>query len=578
MTKSWTPLLARIAEQLCVASEPAQISRALLQIAPALPDATLLVAQPKPDGLLEVTAVAGPQAPLFEGATLPGTASLAGWAGQTRQPLTSPDVAVDPRASQAESGCGGGALLLPIGAGRGVEMVLGIYTVPSEDEELAAALSTMGHLAGLALERLALRRSQERQMRHFLALQEVSRVLASSLEDSVALELTVDVAMSLFNLDLCAVLLRRPDSSLRIEMARGVPGGVASRVRLAPEATPTPDLLADAGCPQTSSFPLEGRKTLMGYLVAGRRPPPLTAEESQILSTWAKLAGTALENSRIWQKAVDGREFFLRTLVATVGLVQGVEGNLTDRILGLSGAVARRLGWSEPDARDLEHLALLCHLARLARDGPLAVHLRPHLTEVPFRLPSVSESLAAYQAVLAGNAPSLAETPEATQIILAVEHFLRHEQSEESEGRNGQFAALVAIKSAVGRRFEPTVVQALEAVIWARLSISPEPVATQASDDPTGASQVMAAPSPGPSSPPARSAGSGSCPTLEGLTAREQDILRCVAEGMSNREIAAHLFLSEATVKTHVHRILNKLGLPDRTKAAVYLLQQRDTH
>lgn len=58
-----------------------------------------------------------------------------------------------------------------------------------------------------------------------------------------------------------------------------------------------------------------------------------------------------------------------------------------------------------------------------------------------------------------------------------------------------------------------------------------------------------------------------------GLTPRELEILTCLGKGMNNREMAQLLFLSEKTVKTHVTRVLKKLEVSDRTKAAVYAVQ-----
>jgi DNA-binding NarL/FixJ family response regulator len=89
---------------------------------------------------------------------------------------------------------------------------------------------------------------------------------------------------------------------------------------------------------------------------------------------------------------------------------------------------------------------------------------------------------------------------------------------------------------------------------------------------PEAAAVVMAKVADAPD--PAAHAGAGSVhPDLERLTAREREVLAGLGRGLSNRQLAAELYVSEKTVKTHVSNVLAKLRLGDRTQAALFAVR-----
>lgn len=80
---------------------------------------------------------------------------------------------------------------------------------------------------------------------------------------------------------------------------------------------------------------------------------------------------------------------------------------------------------------------------------------------------------------------------------------------------------------------------------------------------------VAAAPAPTPDVPPDRA----QAEAVASLTARERDVLACLGAGMSNADVAAALVITESTAKTHVSRVLAKLGCASRVQAAIVAVE-----
>nr|WP_239121136.1 response regulator transcription factor [Planomonospora parontospora] len=102
------------------------------------------------------------------------------------------------------------------------------------------------------------------------------------------------------------------------------------------------------------------------------------------------------------------------------------------------------------------------------------------------------------------------------------------------------------------------LVQAIRAVHGGQVLLAPE------------AAEAMLA---GAALPPGNAAPAGPAGPVVPLTDREREVLALIASGRSNREIARELAVAEKTVKTHVSNVLMKLGVQDRTQAALYAVR-----
>jgi DNA-binding NarL/FixJ family response regulator len=107
------------------------------------------------------------------------------------------------------------------------------------------------------------------------------------------------------------------------------------------------------------------------------------------------------------------------------------------------------------------------------------------------------------------------------------------------------------------------LVRAIHAAARGETPIQPEVASKLVAHVARPAAEVLALPA-------SAAASTEGAPPASDLTEREREILRLVARGASNREVGETLFITEGTVKNHVSNILSKLGLRDRTQAAVY--------
>lgn len=193
-----------------------------------------------------------------------------------------------------------------------------------------------------------------------------------------------------------------------------------------------------------------------------------------------------------------------------------------------------------------------------AADGATAVAqvraLDPDVVLMDLRMPG-TDGIAATEQIVAARAQRQGEGREGRPAVLVLTTF---DLDDLVLGALRAGAAGFLLKTVDG----PTLVDAVRRVAAGEGVVAPEVTRTLLT---AFAATPSTTPSTIESTTPAQHPG----PDLSVLTAREVEVLRCLGEGLSNADLAARLVISPLTAKTHVSRLLTKLGLASRVQAAL---------
>lgn len=576
--RRWVVRLADLARGLSGNVEPRRAAELAATAACMEPSDTVLVFKALEHQALLLRAGVGPLASAMSADPWCTGLSFPEWVLRTDALTVSPDISVDARTPclRERGATHGSAIGLPIhGGGQtiGVLVLVRAETGQLAEEDLAG-LQAVVDILGTAVEQERLRERAEKQVRQLVALQEVSRLLTAEVDPETVLTIIVDVAASLFDLDLCSLLIYGQSGELRVRAAHGLPEDLAAALAWPVDRPPDVERFRSLGYPSAAVFPVLGREEALGYLVVGAHGDRVDESVRSPLATWANLAGVALENSRLMTEVVQTQQEMAEALVAVMGAQGVVSPGVAWQRARLASAVGDRMGMTAEAVRD-------AYLAALIADVQVN---HPDVAGLPVsgsrRLERVWSILRDQAERWDGKCPGGLqgeEIPLGARILSVVRAYVDALAPEAGGSMSPSVTALLQVKAGAGQSWDPRVVSVLEAAVWSNLSLTGTagraPEFGASLERPRPGERSSSESLPYQAAAPGQQPETGPWPDLSLLTQREQEILALVAQGLSNREIATRLFLSEATVKTHVSRVLQKLGLPDRTKAAVYALQ-----
>jgi len=554
-----------------------EIALALVESARLEPGSTAALVEPQPaGGALAVVAASGPDAAALNGHEFRSDVSLVGLAFRTAVVLVSPNLERDLRAGILHrSGLSArSAVCLPVCVGEvsmGVLMVLFPHAA-DVDPSVMSLLRGLAAAAAPAIERSRLQREADRLARHVCALQEVSQVLTTA-GPELAQTLLVDLLTGILGLDSCCVATPNGEGAFRVTAAAGRNATALRQMLIPADRIESGDVLGNAAIAEAAVLPVRSRSGPAGYLIVARSGEAIGSQEESLLAVWVAILGVALEQAAHAGEVPQLAHDMQGNQVVPARALRVERRRYADRAAALALEAGRILGLPDGQVGDLEAAARL--------SGLIWTHSSPN-EDGALEAQSEVAGLFTGSPVLDRVAPMLRymgehwdgsggpdrlrgdQIPIGARILSAVGACASVGAAPGSGSQSAE-AATRLLRSGAGTRFDPKVVSTLVAVLSLGGTVLERPVRR---DPPVMPSEQANQ----PPSPP-RPVGATAAQVSHLLTDREAEILHMVARGMKNGEIALELRLSPATVKTHVSRMLRKLRIADRTKAAVYVLQ-----
>lgn len=504
-----------------------------------------------------------------EGAGLLSTVTLrigegfSGWVLREGNPIVVQEVESDPRGRVLrrlglDFGSVASAPILVSGTSRGATRARGALTVfagegrrfsPS-DLSLLRAASTM---AAMLMTAIDLRHKAQASDQSLIAVHEVLRVVAGGAGGQGALDLR-GMADLIANMALQAGGL----DCRSVDVDLTSLGVVASA-----SATLDDSSLASL------EIPVEVDGHSLGTIKVGSRLESTLQGRSRLFESMARLAAVGV---RLMKQDEYVRLASYEAVRALTLAAEARDKNMvghSERVSGYAGRIAAAMGLAEAEQEEVRLAAQLHDLGMiglneqlLTKSGPLTSEEYEQFKAHPVlggKIVAAIESLShlepgirhhheafdgsGYPDGLAGKA-----IPLPARILAVADAFDALQESRSYRSAMTPARAYHTIEAGAGRQFDPAVVEALAEVV--EQSFYPQ----RSNGDAVMRIREL-------------SAAEEEAVSSFNLTPRELDVLRLVARGYSNREIAQELYLSEKTVKTHVSSLLAKLRVPDRGKA-----------